>query len=197
MLQHLPDMDGNIQDHGDMVKHVDADERGEKKGLAEYAEIVYITADEAEFHRTEGGILALSFKGEKYDRVSVNKAFPFSLGDEYLSVRDAEGKEIGIVRNLAEFPEHVQKLIKEELEWVYYAPKIIKIFSVKEEFGYSYWDVETDRGLKRFTVRGTSESVIQVTETRILIIDMDGNRFEIPDIRDLDPKSFKMIDSLL
>jgi hypothetical protein len=171
--------------------------QAETKGLAEYTEIVYMTPEEAMFRRTEGGILTLVFTDKEYDRVSVNRAFPFSLGDFYLSVRDSEGKEIGIIRNLEEFPESARELIKEELEWVYYSPKITRILSVKEEFGYSYWDVETDRGIKRFTVRGTSENVISVTETRLLIIDIDGNRFDISDIRDLDPKSFKMIDSLL
>lgn len=186
-----------MQDNGDTVNQVGTNDRAEDKGLAEYADIVYITADETVFHRTEGGILALSFRGKEYDRVNVNRAFPFSLGDEFLSVRDSEGKEIGIIRSLVEFSDDTKKIIKEELEWVYYSPKIEKILSVKEEFGYSYWNVETDRGVKRFTVRGTNECVIPVTETRLLIVDMDGNRFEISDIRDLDPKSFKMIDSLL
>lgn len=190
-------MDENIQDNGDIMNQVETNDRVEDKGLAEYANIVYITADEAVFRRTDGGILSLSFKEKEFERVSVNRAFPFSLGDQFLSVRDSEGKEIGIIRSLTCFPDDTKEIIKEELEWVYYSPKIEKILSVREEFGYSYWDVETDRGAKRFTVRGTSECVIPVTETRLLIIDMDGNRFEIPDIRDLDPKSFKMIDSLL
>jgi hypothetical protein len=111
-------MDGNIQDTGDAVKQIEINECVEDKGLAEYADIVYITADEAVFHRTEGGILALSFKGKEFGRVSVNRAFPFSLGDEFLSIRDSEGKEIGMIRNLADFPDNVKELIKEELEWV-------------------------------------------------------------------------------
>ena len=33
---------------------------------------------------------------------------------------------------------------------------IIKIRSIRDEYGYSYWDVITDKGTCRFTVRASS-----------------------------------------
>ncbi len=171
----------------------------EKKveSLEEYVNITYMGAKDSKFQKTEGGLLSLEFNGKVYERVSINRAFPFSLTDEYICVKDKDGKEIGIIKSLLDVDEKTQAIIKEELQWVYFCPEIKRIIWIKEEFGYSYWNVETDRGVKRFTVRGTNECVVPVTETQVLITDMDGNRYEIADIRELDQKSFKLIDSLI
>lgn len=43
-------MDENIQDNGDIMNQDETDGCAEDKGLAEYADIVYIAAGEAVFH---------------------------------------------------------------------------------------------------------------------------------------------------
>jgi hypothetical protein len=68
---------------------------------------------------------------------------------------------------------------------------------MKEEFGYIYWEVETDRGSRRFTTKGHHDSVMPITDTRVLVLDVDGNRFEIPDFNALDVKSAKQIEALM
>ena len=68
---------------------------------------------------------------------------------------------------------------------------------MKEEYGHMYWDVETDRGYRKFVTRGRDQSIIPITDTRILIIDMTGNRFEIPNYHELDQRSFRYIESLV
>ena len=39
----------------------------------------------------------------------------------------------------------------EELKKKYFSPKILKIVKLTEKFGSSYWDCETDYGMKKFT----------------------------------------------
>jgi hypothetical protein len=166
------------------------------KGLNEYTDIRYLSPDECSFSRTSGGFLSLELGSEKYARVNVSRAFPLTYPNKYLSVRDKENKEIGVIADLSQFPDEVKHMILQDLEQRYFAPVIKQVNSLKEEFGYMYCDVETDRGPRRFTVRG-NENVINLKEGRILIIDVDGNRFEIQDYRTLDPKSFRVIDSLV
>lgn len=165
--------------------------------LEETVEIRYLEASECRFAPTPGGFVSLQIGDQTYDRIDVHRAFPFSHGDAFLSVRTKEGKEIGIIRRLADFPKEAVRLLQSELDRRYFMPVITKINEIKEEFGYAYWDVETTSGPRRFTVRGLQESILPISPVRLLIGDVEGNRFEIADYRALDPKSFKMIDALL
>ncbi|MEG6613669.1 DUF1854 domain-containing protein [Pseudoclostridium thermosuccinogenes] len=176
------------------------------KDIEQYTEINYLTSETAEFERTDGGFLSLTTKdGRKYPRVDLYRAFPFTKPREYISVREPESKEIGVkakeigvIRCLDDFPENIAKLIEEQLDRRYFSPVIIKINNIKEEFGYYYWDVLTDVGTCRFTVRG-GHNIVPIGEDsgRILIIDVDGNRFEIKDYASLDKKSVKKLESVI
>ncbi len=48
-----------------------------------------------------------------------------------------------------------------------------------------------------FTMRDTFSNLLKVGGTRIFANDIDGNRYEIPDIEKLDRKSFKRIELFL
>jgi len=98
---------------------------------------------------------------------------------------------------VADFPAEVVAAFREELDRRYFAPVITRIKSMKEEFGYAYWEVETDSGPRRFTVRDLQQSLLLLSAEHILLVDVDGNRFEIPDYTALDPSSRKVIDDLL
>lgn len=160
-------------------------------------EINYLTRENATFYASEGGFIGLKRNEEDYKRVSLIKAFPFSFPTQFISVRDQEQKEIGIIEDLKQFPEEIQILFQEELERRYYLPVIQKIQSIKEEFGYSYWEAVTDHGFKKFTMRRDSNSFINIKGNMILIIDVDGNRYEIEDYTKLDDKSYKRIELML
>lgn len=168
----------------------------DSQGLGEYAEVRYLNQGECTFARTDGGFLSLVMGEETHARVNVSRAFPLTFPTRYLSVRDKDGKEIGIIEDLLSFGSDTRRMIEDDLERRYFSPLIGAIVSLKDEFGYTYWDVETDRGPRRFTARG-HESLINLKEGRILIVDVDGNRYEIPDYRVLDPSSFKLVDALV
>ncbi len=169
-----------------------------QKQLLEFTTVTYLDPEKSKFSRTPGGFLSLVTEdGREYPRVNLHRAFPFTQTNEFISVRDPEGNEIGIIRSLYDFPREVIKLLEEEMNRRYFAPVITKIYSLKEEFGYTYWDVQTDAGHCRFTARSGSSSFIFITDVRILVVDVDGNRFEIPDFRELDEKSRKKLEILL
>lgn len=161
------------------------------------SEITYLTPKNAKFFRNNNGFLGLKFKDVEYSRVNLIKAFPFSYENKFISVRDKEQNEIGIIEDISLFPEEVQKLFTEEIERRYYLPKITKIYSIKDEFGYSNWEVETNYGRRKFTIRRDPNNFVNIKANMILIIDVDGNRYEIPDYTKLDKKSFKKIELLL
>jgi len=115
----------------------------------------------------------------------------------FISIRDKENNEIGIIEDILTFPENIIELFNEELNRRYFLPIIKNIYSVKEEYGYSYWNVLTDLGNKKFTIRRDNYSFINVKDNRVMVIDVDGNRYEISDYEKLDSKSYRLIELML
>jgi len=159
----------------------------------------YLTPENAEFARTEGGFVSLKTEGEEYSRVQVVRMFPFSAPGKYISIRTAEetSKEIGVIETADVFPEDVRKMLDEQLALRYFTPIITKIYQIKDEYGFAYFDVDTDRGRCRFVIRMGGNAVVHLSDTRIIISDIDENRFEIPDVTKLTVKEQKKLDLFL
>lgn len=168
----------------------------EKKSVEDIIAIKEITADNAVFARTAGGFVRMTFGGKEYPRIAVHRCFPYSEPDAYISIREPEGdgREIGLIENLRALPKETQEMLEEQMALRYFAPKIQRIHDIKEEYGYSYWDVTTDKGRCRFTVRMGSGSVYAIGHNRYLVNDLDGNRFEIPDLYALSAGEIKKLD---
>jgi hypothetical protein len=168
-----------------------------QEGLAEYAHINFLDPSQCVFSQTAGGFLSLTLGAETYPVVYAYRSFPLSLGDKYLSIRDDKDKEIGMILDLGDFPREQMELVCLELERRYFTPIIRSVAKMKEEFGFIYWEVDTDRGMRRFTTRGSHDSLIPISDQRLIITDVDGNRFEIEDYRVLSPRIAKQIEALM
>ena len=159
----------------------------------------YLTPETATFSRTEGGFVSLKVEGEEYSRVQVVRMFPFSEPGKYISIRTAEetSKEIGVIESMDTFPKEVGEMLLEQLALRYFTPIITKIYQIKDQYGFAYFDVETDRGHCRFVIRMGGNAVVHLSDTRIIISDIDENRFEIPDVSNLTIKDQKKLDLFL
>lgn len=168
--------------------------------LQNVADIFYLTSENATFAENDGILsLTVSDSGNTVscDRVFLHRAFPYDEPFSFLSVLDRDEKEIGIIRNLDDFDEASQAILKNELEKKYFIAEIQKIHSVKERFGFSYWKVGTTAGELEITFRDTYRSIVRITPTHLFLTDYNGNRYEIPDVDKLDRKSRKHIDIYL
>lgn len=182
-----------------------ADKMNEAATLKEVVTVRYITKDNAKFEKQSDFVkMTVRFPNEEgvevetvYDRIFLHRAFPFDFPYEYISVLDSDSKEIGIIKEIDGLGEEAAKLLRDELDRKYFTPVIRQILSVKDKFGYSYWKVLTDEGEMEFTMRDTFSNLLKVGGTRIFANDIDGNRYEIPDIEKLDRKSFKRIELFL
>ena len=176
-----------------------------KSSLSEIVNIIYSDAENSVFEQ-KNNFLALKIKilnnegiaEEKvYERVFLHRAFPFENKAEYISVGDKDGNEIALIKKIGDLKEDQQKFITDELERKYYTPTVLKILSMKERFGFSYLKVLTDTGERSFTVQDTYRSISRVNVTHIFITDVDGNRYDIPDVESLDRQSYKKIELYL
>ncbi len=152
------------------------------------------------FFCMKNGFLSMTKKednGEEkvYDRVFLHRNFPFELLWEYVSVLDSDQMEIGIIYKIQEFEGEAKELLVTELERKYYEPKIKSIVSLKERYGFSYWEVVCEDGRTvKFTMQDTFRNIIRVGDDRAILLDVDGNRFVIESIINLDRKSHKKIE---
>ncbi|HEX8551281.1 MAG TPA: DUF1854 domain-containing protein [Abditibacteriaceae bacterium] len=121
--------------------------------------------------------------------VDALRTFPLSHPRAYISLRDGKGKELGIIETIDALDSSSRELLDESLRRRYFLPKITAILEASERFGSSQWEVETDRGPRTLSTGVINEAVTEVEPGRYLITDVEGNRFEIPDLMQLDEAS--------
>jgi hypothetical protein len=167
--------------------------------VEEMTALRYLTKENAKFERTKGGFVSLEMDGKKWDRVQVIRLFPFTDPQHFISIRtmDERSKEIGIIENLKDVSGETRKMLDEQLNLHYFTPVIQKIIDIKDEYGYAYFHVMTDRGECRFTINMGGNAVVRLSDSRLLITDLDENRFEISDVFELTQKEQRKLDLFL
>jgi len=147
--------------------------------------------------RGESGRLKLIFDNDEKVLIKrVVRAFPLTMPWRYVILIDENDREVGLLRDLGDLDETSMKVLKDELERVYFIPKIKKIHRIKEEFGVLIWETETDKGPRRFEVTSRRD-VKKMGKRRIIVRDADGNLYDIPDYADLDQKSIILLESVI
>lgn len=180
----------------DLLNLKEFDEEGLKKESEELMQMHFLTKENAVFARTEGGFLSLKTGERKYARVGVYLTFPITMPEEFISIREADGKakEIGLIEKLSLLSKEQQEMVREQIRLRYFMPIITKVLDVKDEYGFAYWHVVTTYGVCRFTTHMSGEAVVTLGESRLLITDIDGNRYEIPDFYKLGIGERKKLD---
>lgn len=170
------------------------------ESITEYAGLVILDPKASVFSPAEGGYLDLKIGDKTYTKVRLARALPYQLPEEYISVTDRDGSEIGLIRKVADFPEDQKALILSELARFYYSPKLLKILSSKDKMGYLTMETETNCGKKEITVRDPSHNIRFLDQSHsnaVQVTDVDGNRYLIDDFAAFDYKSAKKIEAFL
>ena len=173
--------------------------------LFKHRESIPLTPENAWFSASAGGLISLKVKNaegetEEFERVVIRRSFPVTAPNEFLSVREPDtrkkgrGSEIGMIRDLAIFDKDTAAIINAELDLRYFTPEIKKITAAKEKFGYCYWEADTSAGHVSFVLNNPFSNIRKLEDGRIMIADMDGNCFLIPDPEALDRQSYKVIE---
>jgi len=141
--------------------------------------------------------LRLTIGDVSYHMVKPVWAAPLSRPKTYLAILDGKGKEIVMVPDPRTLPKASREAVEEELRRRYLTATVLRVAHAKQEFGATYWSVESSRGPRDFVTQSLQENAIWLGTGHLLLIDVDGNRFEIPDIAALDPASQRYIDTIL
>lgn len=124
-------------------------------------------------------------------------ASPLTFPNRYLALLDAKGEEIAMITDPKELDPASREAVERELRLRNLTAVVSKILHAKQEYGATYWSVETDRGERDFVTQNLQENAQWFSDTHLLLIDVDGNRYEIPNIRALDLRSQQYIQSIL
>jgi hypothetical protein len=144
------------------------------------------------------GTLRLTVGDEKsYPKVSLYQSAPLSKPGEFLSLLESKSEEIALVRRLDDLTPESRAIAEVELRRRYLTAKVTAITHVKQDFGVTYWHVQTDRGERDFVVQSLSESCAWLSDSHLLITDVDGCRFEIEDRNSLDGSSKRFLEMVL
>ena len=74
----------------------------------------------------------------------------------------------------------------------------MQILRIRERYGFSYWTVLTeDAGKLTFTMQDAYRSIFRVSDSSVTFCDVDGNRYEVPDLSQLDRASRKRLELYL
>ena len=164
------------------------DGAGERGGAGEADRSIQLERD------ARGQLVAhLGDRDEPVQNVRVARCFPWSREGEYVSVCDADGKELVLLTNLDGVDGPTRELIEAELRDKFFVPKIQQISDYKAEFDVVSITARTDRGEVTFQIRNRDD-VRVLSPGRALFRDVDGNVYEVPDFFTLDRASQKHLE---
>jgi len=169
--------------------------------LSDAIDIGYIALDKAVFYKTSGGFTGLKYGDKEYPRVSFRRALPIGRPDAYISVADHENKEIGILQSLTDLSDEQLSIVMSEIDKRYFCPAIEAITSVKDKMGYVYMELtlrgEAKTYSKNCAVKDVNKNIRALGDDRLIIFDVDGNRYIVTSLAALDKKSLKRLEPYL
>jgi ABC-type multidrug transport system ATPase subunit len=146
----------------------------------------WLMPDETHLQFGERGTLQAAVAGSLYDGVFAVRALPASYPDQFISLRyaddDGQEHEIGLVRDVADWPAEDRALLEEALARRYFVRVITAIDSLEFKYNLLMFQVQTDRGPASITIRNNHSKAQDYGDNGKLLIDVDDNRYLIPDL---------------
>ncbi|MCQ2354614.1 MAG: DUF1854 domain-containing protein [Clostridia bacterium] len=152
----------------------------------------------AKIELTDVFYVRLSLKdGTVYENVEVRRLFPISDRENYISLIDSNEHEIAMIRSFDDISEESASAVKACFNDYYLIPKISKVLECNDKKGMLQMTVVTDHGNKSFRIRNRHSDMKIYPEDRVIIRDVDDNRYEIESLAALDRKSWILVASFL
>lgn len=151
---------------------------------------LYIDADEVRITRIDDGTLNVEFyTGEKMENLEPRRLFPSSGRTRYISLVNEENKEQAIIRDLDTLMPDSKKAVEDCLNEFYLIPKVLKISSIDDRAGELTLRVVTDHGPRSFKISSPLANMKLLFDGRLLMRDMNDNRYEVDNVNELDKVS--------
>jgi hypothetical protein len=111
---------------------------------------------------------------------------PASHPERYLSLRGWDDKgdevELGMLRDLAEWPAEAQAAVRRGLSRRYLLKRIERIHAIESAHGYLEFDVSTGTGREQFAMRWSQSQAQDFGQRGKILSDTEDNRFVVADV---------------
>lgn len=147
-------------------------------------------------HDAFGQLVLIDAEGRRSVGVEPVRCFPLSDHDHWIALCDPRGHELALIEDVEELPEATRELLKRDLARREFAPRLQRIKSRETAADWSEWEVETDRGPTRLRIK-SEDDVRRLGTHRVLVIDAQGIRYLIEDVRQIDGGSRRILEHYL
>jgi hypothetical protein len=150
----------------------------------------FLSPDMCSIHLGTHDALHVTVKNERiYGGVYAAHAFPVRYPEGYVSLIHTGGErdevEIGVIRDLNEFPEPAAELVRQALRRRYFVHTIVSIRHIGWKYGYIAMDVDTDKGQVSFMMPWRHDNAVDYGRKGKVLIDVEENRYLIPNVEKL------------
>lgn len=133
-----------------------------------------------------------------YHGVHALRCLPVQQPTRYISLRctDSENheQEIGLIRDMADWPRETQELIHAALMRRYFVHTVTRLHSIKQVQNYLSVSVDTDLGPREFIMRYRSEAAQDYGQGGKMLLDLEENRYLLPQVTKLPERDRKVFD---
>jgi hypothetical protein len=154
--------------------------------VADRTQIRFLTPDDCRIHLGNLGALHVTMKSEGiYGGIYTAYAFPVAYPNGYISIVQTAGDqdtELGVIRDLSEFPESDAALIRQALNRRYFIHTVTRLRSIEMKYNMLFLEVSTDKGELSFFMRWAQDRAVDFGQNGKVLIDVDDNRYLMPDL---------------
>lgn len=147
-------------------------------------------------YRDERGRLIIrDARGREFRDVRPVRMFPITDPEGWISICDSQRNELLCIENMKAVPAEFRRILEEELNRCMFTPVILRITRSTPIGSHIRLFVATDRGATDIAV--DTEDIYRLSGNRLLIKDLDGIRYLIPDLRQMNSYSRQILDMYL
>lgn len=147
-------------------------------------------------HDAWGRLLMTYADGRTCSGVEPIRCFPITDPDRLIALVDAEGHELLTLPSLESLNPTARKVLDSELSARDFVPVIRRVISASNPSPPCLWVVETDRGETSFQLE-SEDDIRKLGPHRVMVADSNGIRYAIPDTRQLDAATQRIVQRLV
>ena len=143
------------------------------------------------------GNLCLQTADRTWENVRPVRTHPLTAPDRFIAFVGEDGKEeLGLLKDSAALDDVSRRALEAELELEYFQARVLDIIHVQSRFGVTTWELKTDRGRRTAQVKDRGD-IRSLPGGRVVLTDVYGVKFDIPDMDALDEKSRRLLEEQL
>jgi hypothetical protein len=113
-----------------------------------------------------------------------------------IAILDKDREELAMIEDPESLDPDSRRVLSEELALRYFTARVISIPGVKSRHGLATWELTTDRGRRTAYIKDRGD-LRWLPGGHVILTDVGGVRYDVPDISLLDERSRALLEEQL